>query len=103
MESKSLEMHNFMEDIVLDKMKQVFKTMDGICQCERCHFDRLAYVLNNTTPKYVVTLKGKLYAKLNVLEGQFDADIVRIITEAAARVDQNPRHSENEYDYSDFN
>jgi len=98
MESKNLTLRNFMEDIIVDKMKPILSRMDGICACERCTMDRLAYVLNNTPPKYVVTTKGKLYAKLNILEGQFDADLVRLITEAATRVDQNPRHGEDDYD-----
>jgi len=95
LESRELGLKNYMEDIVLNKMPAVLKTMEGICECERCHMDRLAYVLNNSPPKYVVTPKGKLYAKLNVLEGQFDVDIVRIITAAAVRVDQSPRHDED--------
>ena len=94
LQSSELGLKNYMEDIVLSKMPSVLKTMDGICECERCHMDRLAYVLNNSPPKYVVTTKGKLYAKLNMLEGQFSVDIVRLITDAAVRVDNNPRHDE---------
>jgi competence protein ComFB len=89
-----LGMHNYMEDIVQSRMEVILKTMPDICQCERCKLDMLAYALNNSPPKYVVTTKGKLYAKLNALEGQFDTDIVRVITDAAIRVDQNPRHDE---------
>ena len=98
LESKELGLKNYMEDIILNKMPVVLKTMEGICECERCHMDRLAYVLNNSTPKYVVTQKGKLYAKLNALEGQFDVDLVRIITDAAVRVDQSPRHEDSDLD-----
>ena len=98
LQSKELGLKNYMEDIVLNKMPVVLKKMEGICECERCHMDRLAYVLNNSPPKYVVTHKGKLYAKLNVLEGQFDVDIVRIITDAAVRVDQNPRHDDEDFE-----
>jgi len=94
MERQQLDLRNFMEDIILDKMKTVLRRMEGVCMCERCHLDRLAYVLNNTPPKYVVTTKGKLYAKLHILEGQFDADLVRTITDATVRVDQNPRHED---------
>ncbi|MCL1862601.1 MAG: late competence development ComFB family protein [Defluviitaleaceae bacterium] len=88
-------MHNYMEDIVRAKMPDVLKSMPDICNCERCELDRMAYVLNNSPPKYVVTSKGKLYAKLNVLQGQFDVDIVRLITDAAVRVDNNPRHDDD--------
>lgn len=94
--SEKLEMRNYMEDIILSKMPSVLKGMDSVCECERCHMDRLAYVLNNSPPKYVVSTKGKLYAKLNLLEGQFGVDLIRVITDAAVKVDQNPRHEEDE-------
>jgi competence protein ComFB len=91
-----LGLRNYMEDLILAKMPGVLKSMPDICQCERCHMDRLAYALNNSPPKYVVTSKGKLYAKLNVLQGQFDVDIIRVITDAAVRVDKSPRHDDEE-------
>jgi competence protein ComFB len=91
-----LGMKNYMEDIIRERMPQVLKSMPDICKCERCELDRLAFALNNCPQKYVVTSKGKLYAKINVLEGQFDADIVRAITDAVVRVDKNPRHDDDE-------
>jgi len=93
----NMELKNYMEDIIRAKMPSVLKSMPDICRCERCEMDRLAFALNNCPPKYVVTSKGKLYAKLNILQGQFEVDVVRTITAAAVRVDQSPRHDE-EYD-----
>ena len=90
------EMRNYMEHIIRDRMPAVLKNMPDICRCERCDMDRIAYALNNMQPKYVVTSTGKLYAKLNALQGQFDADVVRVITEAAVRVDESPRHDEED-------
>ena len=94
--NEELSMRNYMEDIIMDKMPQVLKRMSDICMCDRCHMDRLAYALNNSPPKYIVTPKGKLYAKLNVLQGQFDVDVVRAITDAAVLVDKHPRHDDEE-------
>jgi competence protein ComFB len=87
---------NYMEDIVRARMPEVLKSIPDVCKCPRCDLDRLAYALNNLPPKYVVTTKGKLYAKLNTLEGQFETDIIRIIMDAAIRVDQTPRHDDDE-------
>jgi competence protein ComFB len=89
-------LRNYMEDIIRYRMKDVLKSMPDICRCERCELDMLAYALNNCKPKYVVTTKGKLYAKLNTLEGQFDTDVIRLIMDAAARVDKSPRHDDDE-------
>jgi len=86
------KLQNYMEDLIRHKMPSVLDSMPHICRCERCDMDRLAYALNNSTPKYVVTPKGQLYTKLSSLEGQFDTDLVLIITEAAMRVAQRPRH-----------
>jgi competence protein ComFB len=91
-----LGMHNYMEDIIRNKMETVLKNMPDICRCDHCELDRLAYALNNSKPKYIVTTKGKLYSKLNSLEGQFDVDVVRTITDAIVRVDKSPRHDEDE-------
>jgi len=91
-----LGMKNYMEDIILNKMPSVLKTMPDVCRCERCEMDRLAFALNNSPPKYVVTSKGKLYAKLNTLQGQFEVDVIRAITDAAVRVDKSPRHDDEE-------
>ncbi|MCL2224327.1 MAG: late competence development ComFB family protein [Defluviitaleaceae bacterium] len=92
----SFVMENYMEEILREKMPGILDSMPEICRCERCDTDRLAYALNNITPKYIATPKGKLYTKLQTLEGQFDTDIVRAITDAAVRVDQFPRHDEEE-------
>jgi competence protein ComFB len=88
---------NYMEDLVQGKIQKVLEAMPDVCRCERCDMDRLAFALNSLPPKYVATSKGKLYAKLNVLQGQFDADIIRAITNAAVLVDKNPRHDDDEY------
>jgi competence protein ComFB len=93
-----LDLKNYMEDIIKEKMPQVLREMPGICMCSRCQMDRLAYVLNNVPPKYVVTTKGKMYAKLNTLQGQFDVDVVKAITDAVVRVDKTPRHEDEEFE-----
>ena len=93
---QNLEYRNYMEDIVLAKMPDVLKNMHGICLCDRCRLDILAHALNNSPPRYVVTTKGKMYAKLSVLQGQFEVDVVRAITDAAMIIGGNPRHGEDD-------
>jgi competence protein ComFB len=90
-----LGIRNYMEDMVLAKMPIVMKQM-GVCDCDRCRLDILAYVLNKMPPKYVVTVKGTIYAKLSLLQSQFDVDILTHITHAAAMVKERPRHDEQD-------
>ena len=89
-----LKMRNYVEDILRERMPKILGAMPDICRCDRCEMDRLAFALNKLPPKYVVTQTGKLYAKLNLLIGQFDADIVRAVTDAAIAVDGSPRHDD---------
>ena len=89
-------LRNYMEDLIQAKMPDVLKTMQGICLCDRCRLDILAYALNNSPPKYVVSTKGTMYAKLSVLQGQFEVDVVRAITDAAMLISKSPRHTDNE-------
>ena len=92
---EQLEFRNYMEDLVQAKMPDVLKTMPEICLCDRCKLDILAHALNNSPPKYVVSTRGKIYAKLNVLQGQFEVDVVRAITDAAMTVSKRPRHDDD--------
>jgi competence protein ComFB len=89
-----MQMSNYMEDIIKEKMETILKSMPDACLCERCTLDRLAYALNHMPPKYVVSTKGKLYAKINQLQGQFNVDVVRAVTEAAVKIAETPRHEE---------
>ena len=91
---QQLEIKNYMEDLVQRKMPDVLKTMPDICLCDRCRLDILAHALNNSPPKYVVSTRGTLYAKLSVLQGQFEVDVVRAITDAAMTISKRPRHDE---------
>lgn len=90
-----LGLKNYMEDLVRNRLSEVLKTMPEICTCDRCKMDIMAFALNNCPPKYIVTSKGQVYAKLSVLQGQFDADVVRSIVDAAVRVNNKPRHGES--------
>ena len=93
---QQLEFKNYMEDLVQAKMPDVLKTMKDICLCDRCRLDILAHALNNSPPKYVVSPRGTMYAKLSVLQGQFEVDVVRAITDAAIIIGSNPRHGDGD-------
>ena len=93
--NQQLELRNYMEDLVQAKMPDVLKTMQDICLCDRCRLDILAHALNNSPPKYVVSPRGTMYAKLSVLQGQFEVDVVRAITDAAIIIGGNPRHDDD--------
>ena len=83
---------NVVEELVRKTMPEVLASIPDICPCERCEADRLAYVLNAIPARYVVTHKGRLYAKVATLEQQYTTDIVAAVIKAAELVKANPSH-----------
>ncbi len=84
-------LENLMEKIVLEKY-MTMKDEYARCQCEQCKYDILAFVLNHLPPKYFVTEKGALYAKLDFLTIEFDAVILTELIKAFEIIGSNPRH-----------
>jgi len=88
-----MKVKNYMEDVVEYLLPQILKELPDICHCEYCVSDIKALALNNLKPKYVATPVGEIYTKVNELSIQFEADTVRAITEAIAKVKKSPRHT----------
>ncbi|ABY92800.1 late competence development ComFB family protein [Thermoanaerobacter brockii subsp. lactiethylicus] len=86
-----MQLKNYMEDAVEQMMDRVLKDLD-VCKCDRCRMDIKALALNNLPPKYVVSEEGELYVKTNELVRQFEVDIIKAITMAAIKVNNNKRH-----------
>ncbi|HHW56710.1 MAG TPA: late competence development ComFB family protein [Clostridia bacterium] len=86
-----MHLKNYMEEAVDQMMDKVLKNLD-VCKCDRCRMDIKALALNNLPPKYVVTEEGELYVKTNELVRQFEVDIIKAITMAAIKVNNNRRH-----------
>lgn len=83
---------NYMEVIIKEKLPSVLEKEELDCTCEKCIEDVMALTLNNLPPKYVATEKGIVYEKINQFDIQFNADIVRELTNAIKKVKENPRH-----------
>ncbi|HHY22777.1 MAG TPA: late competence development ComFB family protein [Clostridiaceae bacterium] len=88
-----MEIKNYMEKLVFSMLNDVIGDID-VCSCDKCMLDIAALALNKLPPKYVVTEKGELYSKTNILKRQFEVDILTAITKAAEKVNENPRHDD---------
>lgn len=88
-----VELKNIMEDEVKGIVDKLLKDRDDICTCERCKMDIAAIVLNNVKPKYVVTEKGEVFARIDMLAYQYDADITMEVIKAIKIVGENPNHA----------
>ena len=92
-----MELKNYMEDIVAQKLEAILKQYPDCCSCEKCRRDIMSLALNHLPPRYISTDKGNLYARIELLSIAYDSDIVEKIAKAIAVVSKTPRHEdENE-------
>ena len=87
-----MEVYNYMEYIVQDALEDSLKNKNDICKCQKCRSDMQACALNKLPAKYVVSEKGRVFTKLQEVEIQFRADVLREVTKAIAQVSKNPTH-----------
>jgi len=87
-----MELKNLMEDEVKRVVDKLLKDRDDICTCDRCKMDIAAIALNNIKPKYVVTERGELFARADMLNYQYDADITMEVMKAIKTVGEKPNH-----------
>ncbi len=58
--------------------------------------DIKAIALNNLEPQYVVTDKGGLYAQVNEMNLQYEANIMKAILDGISLVSSHPMHDKYE-------
>lgn len=87
-----MKLHSVMEDKVMDIANRLIKNEQEFCACPRCKFDVMALALNELPPKYVVSEKGELYGRANLMTNQSDADIIKEVTKAIKIVKTSPLH-----------
>jgi len=87
------QLRNYTEEAVKEYMDKWYKE-SGACQCEGCRLDVMALMLNNLTPRYVVTDTGALYAQMGDFDPQSRIDFMSEMTQAIQVVQKRPRHTE---------
>ena len=93
-----MELHNTMEDKVISRVEETFKTLEErgkkgeFCICNQCKMDIICYALNRLTPHYIVSHRGASRAQWKNIERQQQiADIAALIHEGLKRVKHNQR------------
>ena len=87
-----MELQNYMEILMWQRLDDVLDGHPTICRCEKCRYDIAALAMNFLPPRYVVTDRGQIYTKIKALEQQFTIDIISAITNAATIVNRTPQH-----------
>ncbi|MDR0313452.1 MAG: late competence development ComFB family protein [Treponema sp.] len=93
-----MELHNTIEDIVIPRVDEIYESIESkgnaekICTCHQCRMDTACYVLNRTTPYYIVSNRGAARIHQETIESpQFSAEIASLIHEGIMRVHHNQR------------
>jgi competence protein ComFB len=93
-----MELHNTIEDIVIPGVEEAYEAIEKngnpekICTCHQCRIDTACYVLNRTTPYYLVSNRGAARIHQETIERpQFKAQIASLIHEGLMRVHHNHR------------
>lgn len=87
-----MQLKNYMEDLVWQRLNEVIEANPNICNCENCQYDIAALALNFLPPRYIVTDRGETYTRVKALEQQFNIDILTAITHALQIVKNQPHH-----------
>lgn len=102
-----MKIHNLMEDIVLDKLHEIFDEEEnlidkkGYCTCYQCRLDVACYVLNRIQNKYVTSSRGLAHLRTEYQTSmQKSADLVSLIHDGIKQVSSTRRpgwdHNEHE-------
>lgn len=87
-----MKIQNFMEDVVIDKVKEVFSNEEfrnrkGFCSCSQCLLDVSCFVLNRIQPVYMLSGRGLAHMQSHYQEKlQQQADLVSLIREGIDHV-----------------
>ena len=87
-----MELKNYMEDFVLQKLDGVLKLYPDCCDCPQCRRDIAILALNHLPPKYVSTDKGGIFARVEQMSINYDIEILEQIAKAIEIVSEHPRH-----------
>ncbi len=95
---RAMEIHNITEDIVLRTVNDIFDaaekeaSADKPCTCFQCRLDTACYVLNRTSPRYVVSSRGVARAESETIERQqAEADVISLAYEGMQRIAKSKR------------
>jgi competence protein ComFB len=90
---------NYMEEAVKDVLDRLIEHPEltrGVtmpCTCDQCRLDVVALALNHLPPKYIVAPRGEIFTRVDLLNQQAEADIIRSLVDAIKIVSKRPRHS----------
>jgi len=83
---------NYLEDLVKEIAREEIEKDPGMCKCETCFLDVVAYSLNRLEPMYAATDMGHAVTGVKLSLPQMRAKVLAVVLEAIKKVKENPRH-----------
>lgn len=75
-----MSIRNYMEDVVRDVLEILLKERAGICKCQQCKKDMMAFALNRLPPKYIVSERGFTHSFIEEINNvDWKADVVTVV------------------------
>lgn len=104
-----MEVHNLMEELVIDTVEDIFSDQAyiegaGCCNSDLCKTDVVCYVLNRIPATYTTSSRGLAHLGQSVInKPQSNADISALANEGIKQVGahRRPVKTDNEYNYPD--
>lgn len=91
-----MDIHNIMEDIILQYLEDILSQKNRVCQCEQCRLDMACYALNKVRPMYVVSSRGFIHTENKKRkEIQDEIDVYSAVVEAVDVISNTRRHEVN--------
>ncbi len=87
-----MKLKNYMETAIDHILPTFLKAFPDVCQCDVCLLDIKAIALNKLKPRYVVTDKGETWVKIDEMDVQQEADLLKALVDGIAIVKRSPRH-----------
>ena len=91
-----MELKNYMEDVVLDKLDEVLAQYPNCCRCDQCRRDIAILALNHLPPLYSSTEKGELFTRVKQTDFQNEVQVIQAIASAIEVVEKHPRRAPEE-------
>jgi len=83
---------NYMEDIIKEVLEQCFQYRDDVCKCEICKEYIIQKVAERISPHHVSDHHENAKARIQTVDNQLRADVMKEITFVIEMVKANPPH-----------
>jgi competence protein ComFB len=78
-------------EMIHDAVERLVDQQPGLCRCEECVLDLVAYALNRATPRYATSLLGPI-APDPVLERRIRMEIELALAAGTRKLKEHPHH-----------